>query len=536
MLEKIQKFGGALFTPVLLFPFAGIAIALGILFTTEMVMGSIAKPGTLWYQIWNLVMEGGWTVFRQMPLLFVVALPIGMAKKQNARCAMEALILFLTFHYFLSAILSQWGSYFGVNFSLDAGGTSGLAMVANIKTLDMGIMGALLISGIVIFIHNKFYDTNLPDWIGVFRGSTFVYAIGFIVMIPMAFLMALIWPKVQSGMSIFQIFAAQTGALGVWIFIFLERILIPFGLHHLLYFSFYYDNAIVHGGIYATWAENLPMLAASTEPLKVLAPYARFTLTGLSKMFGCLGIAMAFYSTAKPGKKKITLGLLIPITLTAILCGITEPIEFTFLFIAPMLFVIHALLAATLATIEYLFGLVGIFSGGAIEMAAFNWIPLMRNHWHLYIVQFIIGFIFTGIYFVIFRTIILKFNLKTPGREDTPEEVKFYSKKDYKEKQGGTSANETNDTSSAPSLTGENDNSMSFEAKILAGLGGKDNIVEVTNCATRLRVGIKDPSLVKDDAYFKSIGAFGCMKAHDSVQVIIGLKVAKVRDDFEKLL
>ena len=517
-MQKIQKFGGAMFTPVLLFAFAGIVIGIGTLFTTETIMGSLAAPSSMWYKCWNVLLQGGWTVFNQLPLLFVVGLPIGMAKKQNARCCMEALVLYLTFHYFLSTMLSQWGGVFGVDFAQEVGGTSGLTMIANIKTLDMGMMGALAIAGIVIYLHNRFFDTELPEWLGTFSGSTFVFMVGFFVMIPVAVLAALLWPKIQLGMFAFQGFVKGAGALGIWVFVFLERALIPFGLHHILYSPFYYDNVVVPGGLYAYWATKLPEIAASSASLKSLVPMAGFTSTGFSKIFGCPGIALAFYSTAKKEKKKKILGLLIPITLTAIFCGVTEPIEFTFLFVAPVLFVVHALLAATLSTTMYLAGIVGIHSGGAIEMASLNWIPLMGNHWKQYLLLLVIGLAFTGIYFVVFKFLIQKFDFKTPGREDD-EEIKFGSKEEFREKKGS-----------------KQDQKIEFAQLILEGLGGKDNIEDVTNCATRLRVNVKDETLCKDDPYFKSIGAHGCSVNGKSFQVIIGLKVAGVRDDFESLL
>lgn len=517
-MQKIQKFGGAMFTPVLLFAFAGIVIGIGTLFTTETIMGSLAAPSSMWYKCWNVLLQGGWTVFNQLPLLFVVGLPIGMAKKQNARCCMEALVLYLTFHYFLSTILSQWGGVFGVDFAQEVGGTSGLTMIANIKTLDMGMMGALAIAGIVIYLHNRFFDTELPEWLGTFSGSTFVFMVGFFVMIPVAVLAALLWPKIQLGMFAFQGFVKGAGALGIWVFVFLERALIPFGLHHILYSPFYYDNVVVPGGLYAYWATKLPEIAASSASLKSLVPMAGFTSIGFSKIFGCPGIALAFYSTAKKEKKKKILGLLIPITLTAIFCGVTEPIEFTFLFVAPVLFVVHALLAATLSTTMYLAGIVGIHSGGAIEMASLNWIPLMGNHWKQYLLLLVIGLAFTGIYFVVFKFLIQKFDFKTPGREDD-DEIKFGSKEEFREKKGS-----------------KQDQKIEFAQLILEGLGGKDNIEDVTNCATRLRVNVKDETLCKDDPYFKSIGAHGCSVNGKSFQVIIGLKVAGVRDDFESLL
>jgi PTS system arbutin-like IIC component len=520
MIQKIQKFGGAMFTPVLLFAFAGLVVGIGTLFTTQAIMGNLAAPTSIWFKFWNVILQGGWTVFNQLPLLFVIGLPVGMAKKQNARCCMEALVLYLTFQYFLSTILSQWGNIFGVNYAAEVGGSSGLTMIANIKTLDMGMIGALLISGIVIFIHNKYFDTELPEWLGIFNGSVFVFMIGFFVMIPIAFLTALVWPKVQLGIFAFQGFVKSAGALGVWVFHFLERGLIPFGLHHLVYSPFFYDSAVVPGGLVANWVKMLPELAASTDSLRVLCPEAGFAATGFAKVYGCLGVALAFYATAKPGKKKTVLGLLIPITLTAMLCGITEPIEFTFLFVAPALFVVHALLAATLATTMYLVGIVGQNDGGLIGQLSMNFIPLMKNHWQQLLLEIIIGLIFTAIWFLVFRFLILKFNLKTPGREDDNDEIEFGSKEKYIDKKAGK---------------GQDDKEALCE-KILEGLGGKDNIVDVTNCATRLRVNVKDETLCKDDAYFKSIGTHGCSINGKAYQVIIGLKVPSVREKFETLL
>lgn len=224
-----------MFTPVLLFAFAGVVVGLGTLFTTQAIFGDLAAPTSTWHLCWNVVLQGGWTVFNQLPLLFAVSLPIGLAKKQNARCCMEALVGYLTFHYFVSTLLSQWGGSFGVDFSAEVGSTSGLAMIASIKTLDMGMVGALAISGVIIAVHNRFFDTELPDWLGVFNGSVFVYVVSFFVLLPIAVLCCFVWPHVQDGISALQGFLTSTGLVGVWVFTFLERILIPFGLHHLVY-------------------------------------------------------------------------------------------------------------------------------------------------------------------------------------------------------------------------------------------------------------------------------------------------------------
>lgn len=520
MMQKIQKFGGAMFTPVLLFSFAGVMVGIGTLCTTEAVLGSLAAPTSMWYLVWNVILQGAWCVFNQLPLLFVVGLPIGLASKQAARCCMEALVLYLTFHYFVNTILSQWGGVFGVDFSAEIGGSSGLTMIANIKTLDMGMFGALLVSGIVIYLHNKFFDTELPEWLGSFNGSTFIFMIGFLVMLPVALLSVIIWPNIQHGMQIFQNFVMTSGAFGVWVFIFLERLLIPFGLHHLMYSPFYYDNLVCPGGIYSYWATQLPALASSTASLKSLCPQASFTATGFSKLFGCPGIALAFYATAKPEKKTQLKGLLIPITLTAIVCGVTEPIEFTFLFIAPVLFVVHAFLAACLSTTMNLFGIVGVFSGGLIEMSSLNFIPLMSTHWKEYLLLLVIGLVYTAIYFVVFRFLIVKFDFKTPGREES-DETKFYSKAEFRARQAGNV---------------EMDKKTMLAAMIMEGLGGADNIVDVTNCATRLRINVKDETVVKDDAYFKGVGSHGISKNGKAMQVIVGMSVPSVREKFENIM
>ncbi|MDV4150438.1 alpha-glucoside-specific PTS transporter subunit IIBC [Clostridium sp. AL.422] len=516
VMQKVQRFGGAMFTPVLLFTFAGIMVGLSILFKNQEIMGTLANENGTWYKFWLLIEEGAWTVFRQLPLLFAIGLPIGLAKKQQARACMESFVIYLTFNYFLSAILQLWGPAFGVNFALEAGGGTGLATIAGIKTLDTGMVGAILISGIVVYIHNRYFDTELPEYLGTFKGSTFVYIIGFFVMIPVAFAIALIWPKVQGLIASLQEFLKSSGGVGVWTYTFLERILIPTGLHHFIYSPFMFDSAVVEGGISVYWAAHLSEFSTSGASLKELFPAGGFGLYGLSKVFGAIGISTAIYSTAKKEKKKLIAGLLIPATLTAVATGITEPLEFTFLFIAPVLFFVHALLAATLSTISFSLGVVGNFSNGLIEWSALNWIPLFKYHASTYITQIIIGLIFILIYFFVFRFLILKFNFKTPGREEEDESSKLYTKADFKEKQK---------------------NSGSEKARLfLEALGGKDNIADVTNCATRLRLTVKDENLVKDASEFKRAGAHGVVKNGKSIQIVVGLSVPKVRDDFESLL
>ncbi|RKW25496.1 MAG: alpha-glucoside-specific phosphotransferase enzyme IIB component, partial [Granulicatella sp.] len=471
MMKKIQRFGGAMMAPVLLFAFTGIVVGIASLFTNPQVMGSIANEGTNWYKFWFVISEGGWTVFRQMPLLFAIGLPISLANKTNARACLEAFALYTTYNYFVAAMLAQW-SFFGVDMSQEAGGTSGLAVIAGVKTLDTNLFGAIIISAIVVYLHNKYFDKKLPDFLGVFQGTVFVYIIGFLVMIPCAFITALCWPKVQIGINNLQQLLKVSGPIGVWIYTFLERALIPTGLHHFVYTPFIFGPAAVPGGIQTYWVQHISQFAQSTKPLKEMFPQGGFALHGNSKIFGSVGIALAMYSTAKPENKKKVAGLLLPVLLTAIVSGITEPLEFTFLFIAPVLFGLHAVLAATMSTLMYMFGVVGNFGGGFLDFMFLNWIPMFKNHSGTVITQIVIGLIFTCIYFILFRFLILKMDLKTPGREDEDEEMKLYTKADYKAKHGEDGAQ------GAAAIAG-GDEYAQKGAIILEALGGRENIEEL---------------------------------------------------------
>lgn len=516
-MQKIQRFGGAMFTPVLLFSFSGIMVGLSALFMNPSIFGSWAATDSMWYRSWFIIQEGAWTVFRQMPLLFAIGLPIGLAKKQNARCVLEAFTIYVTFNYFLSAILQFWGSEFGVDFIKAVGEADGLTNICGIKTLDTGMLGALVISGIVVWIHNRYFDTELPEWLGIFSGSSFVVMIGFFAMIPLAFVFAVFWPKVQSAMMLMQEFFKASGTVGIGLYAFCEKILLPTGLHHFIYAPFALDSAVVPGGLEAYWNLHLNEFANSTLPLKELLPAGGFHLYGTPKVFAPMGITLAFYTTAKKEKRKQVLALMIPAALTAMFTGITEPIEFTFLFIAPQLFVVHAVLCALLNAAMNAIGVRGAFANGLIAWLAQDWIPCWKNHWQTYVMQILLGLVFTVIWFIVFRFLIKKFNFKTPGREEAYEETKLYTKKDYRERK-------------------EANTSSAYAVQILEYLGGKANIIDVTNCATRLRINVENPDLVREENEFKKIGAHGLSVNGSAVQVIIGLKVPKIREEFEACL
>jgi len=524
MLSQIQRFGGAMFTPVLLFPFAGIVVGIAIMLRNPLFVGeALTAPDNLFAQIVHIIEEGGWAVFRNMPLIFAVGLPIGLAKQAQGRACLAVLISFLTWNYFINAMGMTWGHFFGVDFSAEPTAGSGLAMIAGIKTLDTSIIGAIIISGLVTAIHNRFFDKPLPVFLGIFQGTSFVVILAFFVMIPCAWLTLLGWPKVQMGIESLQAFLRTAGALGVWVYTFLERILIPTGLHHFVYGPFIFGPAAVEGGIQVYWAQHLQEFSQSTVPLKTLFPEGGFALHGNSKVFGSVGIALAIWYTASPENRVKVAGLLIPATLTAVLVGITEPLEFTFLFISPLLFAIHAVLAATMATVMYTFGVVGNMGGGLLDQfLPQNWIPMFHNHASTVFTQIGIGLCFTGIYFVVFRTLIERLNLKTPGREES--EIKLYNKADYKAARGQTTA-----PAAASQQVGQ-------AAGFLQALGGAANIESINNCATRLRIALVDMTKTQSDDVFKALGAHGVVRRGNGIQVIVGLHVPQVRDQLESLM
>ncbi|MGX8833221.1 alpha-glucoside-specific PTS transporter subunit IIBC [Amedibacillus sp. YH-ame6] len=519
MKQKIQKFGGAMFTPVLLFAFAGIMVGLATTCMNPQIVGDLANPESIWFKFWSMISAGANTVFNQLPLLFAISLPIALAKKQNARACMETFVIYITFNYFLSEFLNQFGTNIGVDFTADVGGTSGLAMIAGIKTLDTGMIGAIIIAGLAIFLHNRYYEKDLPDYLGVFKGSAFVVMIGFFVMIPVAILVAMIWPHFQTLLLGVQGFFKESGYFGLFSYNILQKLLLPFGVHHFIYAPVLFDNVLVEGGTIGYWAQHLPEFVNSTKPLVEVYPLGGFSNGELAKIFGVIGVALAFYKTANPKKRKMVIALMIPACLTSMMTGITEPLEFTFLFVAPMLYIVYSVLSAVLAVAMLAVGVVGNFGQGIPNIIFLNLVPLFKNNVMMYVMMFVVGIAFIFIYYYVFKFMILKFDYKTPGRE-IDEDVKLLTKDEYQMlKDGEVKSKDKYDVDG-----------------LILCLGGGDNILEISNCATRLRLLVKDEKEIQSLDEFKKYGAIGLVKNGDSIQVIIGLDVPKVRESMELTL
>lgn len=517
-----------MFAPAMLFSISGLMVGVSALATSVDIVGDLAVYGTPWYVFWTIIQRGSWTVFKRLPLLFAVALPIGLAQKQPARCCLEALVAYFVYCFFLSEIIKLSGDNLGLKYPASLTPASGIAVIDGIKTLDTGIIGPLAVSATVVAIHDRFYDAKVPDWLGTFSGSSLVYLISFFAVFALAAISAAIVPFVYAVTETLRHALVSVGPFGVGVFVFLERALEPMGLHHLLYMPIYYDNLVIHDGIYATWTNLLPILSHSTRPLNELAPWAGFTATGWSKLFGLPAIAAAFYFTAKPERRAGLKAILLPAIVASVVCGVTEPLEFLFMFTYPGLFLLYAVLSSCLAMAMNLFGIVGIFSGGLMEMTAFNFIPLMRMHASSYLLALGIGLMFSAVFFLVFRGLILAFDLKTPGREDHIASdaalARLAGKSSAKE---GAAQNGTDNQSSQDHLLAK---------QVVALLGGVSNIVGATNCATRLRVEVADPSVVADNAAFVAAGARGLIVTGKTAQVIIGVSVPRIKEHFDRII
>lgn len=337
-----QTFGGAMAVPIAFLPFTGLLLAITNILTMPELMGSLASPDSNFFKVMSVIQSGSWTIFRNFPLLFCMALPVGLAKTAQARAALVAFFTYMAFNYFVNSILTFWGSDFGVNFSQDVGKESGLAMIGGIKTLDTSIVFSLLIGGIVTWIHNRFFEKRLHDYLAIFQGMALVFIISFFVMLPLAWLACLLWPKIQLGINAMQIFYIEAGVPGMGIFTFINHLLVPTGLHRFVYFPFYFGPAVVDGGLYAHWINNVATFASSAVSLKEQFPAGGYSLEGNICVFCSIGAGLAMYATAHKEQKRKVAALVFPAILTAVTVGITEPIEFTYLFISPFLFVLNA--------------------------------------------------------------------------------------------------------------------------------------------------------------------------------------------------
>lgn len=521
----LQRVGRSFMLPIAILPVAGLLLGIGSSFTNETTitaygLQAILGEGTILHGLLMIMSKAGGIIFDNLPLIFAVGVAIGMAKSEKEVAALSALIAFFVMNVSINAVLILNGQVLADGSIAPHVLEGTIASVCGMQSLQMGVFGGIIVGLGVSALHNRFHKIILPNALSFFGGSRFVPIISTVVYLFVGIGMYFVWPVVQNGIFALGGLVTGTGYIGTLIFGIVKRALIPFGLHHVFYLPFWQtavggtmtiDGNLIQGGQNIFFAQ-----LASSNVAHFSADATRyFSGEFIFMIFGLPGAALAMYRCAKPEKKKAAGGLLLSAALTCMLTGITEPIEFSFLFVAPMLFVVQVILAGAAYMIAHVLNIaVGLtFSGGLLDLFLFG--ILQGNSKTSWMMIIPVGIVYFFLYYFIFSFLIKRFNLKTPGREEDDEETKLYTKADVnaRKEAGKDGINEM----------------------IARGLGGKRNISDVDCCATRLRCSVKDSQLV-DERVLKQTGASGVIKKGQGVQIIYGPSVTVIKSNFEEYL
>ncbi|WP_418453062.1 glucose PTS transporter subunit IIA [Candidatus Ventrimonas sp.] len=533
----LQRVGRSFMLPIAVLPVAGLLLGIGSSFTNETTIATyglqgILGNGTVLHALLMIMSKAGNVIFDNLPIIFAVGVAIGMAKAEKEVAALSAMISFFVMHASINAVLLLAGKVLADGTIAPDVLEGTIANVCGIQTLQMGVFGGILVGLGVAALHNRFYKIELPNALSFFGGSRFVPIISTVTYVGIGILMYFIWPAVQNGIFALGGLVTGTGYFGTLIFGIIKRALIPFGLHHVFYMPFWQtavggtmmvDGNLIQGGQNIFFAQ-----LASSDVMHFSADATRyFSGEFIFMIFGLPGAALAMYRCAKPEKKKAAGGLLLSAALACMFTGITEPIEFSFLFVAPMLFAVQVILAGSAYMVAHILNIaVGLtFSGGLLDLVIFGVLQGNAKTSWLRIIP--AGIVYFLLYYVLFSFLIKKFDLKTPGREDDDEETKLYTKADVnarrteaKEGESGSQAENSKDSRSAA---------------IAMGMGGRNNITSVDCCATRLRCSIADSSLV-DEKLLKSTGAVGVIVKGQGIQIIYGPQVTVIKSELEAYL
>lgn len=520
----LQRVGRSFMLPIALLPVAGLLLGIGSSFTNETMLAayglnSVIHPGTLIYTILDVMSQTGSAVFNNLALLFAMGVAIGMARKEKEVAALSGAVAYIIMNTAIQAMINAAGG-------VEAMPANSTTTMLGITTLQMGVFGGIVVGLGVAALHNKFYKIELPQVLAFFGGTRFVPIVSSIVYLVVGIAMFYIWPVVQSGIAALGALVLASGYAGTFIYGLLERALIPFGLHHVFYMPFWQTavgGTAIIDGVTVTGAQNIFFAELASKSTTVFSVSATRFMAGKFPfmMFGLPGAALAMYQCAKPEKRKAAGGLLLSAALTAFLTGITEPLEFTFIFVALPMYAVHCVLAGLSFMLMHILNVgVGMtFSGGLIDLVLFGVMQgNAKTHWVWVVV---VGAVYFVLYYIIFRFMISKFDYKTPGRDDA-EEVKLYTRADVNARSAASG-------STAPA----GDDPVS--ALIVEGLGGAANLSDVDCCATRLRCTVKDAALVRQDV-LKASGASGVICKGNGVQVVYGPKVAVIKAKLEDYL
>lgn len=526
MMDAMQSFSKALMGPVLFLPIAGMIQAL----SSVMSNTALVAEGGIVYIIGRFINGGIGAILSNLGILFCVGVSMSLAKKRKADAAFVSLVAYLVW---LSAN-SRWLSVAGLMIAGDTAGDlygTGQTICLGYHVTDMGVFLGMILGVVAAQVHNRFIGTEFDGAFALYGNSKFVFIVLLPIVLVLAIVAAYVWPVAAAGINALTGVMAGAGAFGVFLYGFLNRILIPTGLHHLVWSPFLYSalgDSMMVGAEQIVGAKPVFLALLSDNTITSMPESARFLTYGLMKTFGVIGVALAFIVTAKKEKKAATRAQVIPSTLTAVLVGVTEPLEFSFLFAAPVLWVVYSVLDGLFQMVVYLMNVRVCATNGIIDFLVLN-LPagIGRTHWPMYVA---VGLVEITVVFVVFKILIEKLSLKTPGREDG-EDVTDLSANAAAVKQqirGGGSAQ-----SGAEAAGGKLEQDA---LHVIEGLGGAGNIENVDNCMTRLRVQVKDAAVVKDKDWFKPTGSAGLVVKGNNIQVIYGPRVMKMRAAVEQVL
>lgn len=504
-----QRFGKSFMLPIAVLPAAGLLLGIG---------GALSNPNSIkaypvldiaWLQhVFTIMAAAGNIVFANLAILFAVGIAVGLARSDKGTAGLAAVLAFLVMNSTINALLKITGTL-----AKDSLASVGQGMSLGVQTLETGVFGGVVVGIMTYYLHKRFHKAELPQFLGFFGGSRFVPIVCSFAAIFLGCIMFVVWPHFQKIIFGLGGIVDSTGYIGTLIYGFVLRMLGPFGLHHIFYLPFWTTalggTAVINGQLVEGTQRIFFAQLGDPATQHYYIGISRF-MSGrfITMMFGLIGACLAMYQTAKPEKKKVVGGLLLSAGLTSFMTGITEPIEFSFLFVAPQLYVLHAFFDGCAFMIAHILEItVGqTFSGGCIDLILFGILQgNAKTNW-LYIPM--VGVPWFFLYYLSFKYLILKFDFKTLGREDDDAE--------------------SEESEEAVQVT-------SRAAQVIEGLGGRANIEELDCCATRLRVTVKDPEKVRE-RLLKASGSRGVLRSGKGVQVIYGPQVSVIKNEVEELM
>ena len=498
LFSLLQRIGQSFMLPIALLPIAGIFLGIGSSLTNTNMLAAyhlkgLMGPGTAPYILFSLLNSAGSIIFDNLPILFAVGVAIGMARSEKATAALSSIIAFFVMHSTIGSLIT----YTGRSHSFLTGATT---EIVGITSLQMGVFGGIIVGLGVAALHNRFYKIELPKVFSFFGGTHFIPIISAITYVGIGILMFYIWPPIQILINDAGKLVLMSGYGGTFVYGLLERALIPFGLHHVFYMPFWQTavggRELVNGQL-IEGAQNIFFAELASPDTSHFSVAATRFMSGKFPlmMFGLPGAALAMYTCARPENKKAVGSLLLSAAISSAVTGITEPLEFAFLFVAPPLYVIHCAFAGLSYMLMHMLN-VGIgmtFSGGFLDFFLFGILQGNTKTSWLHVIP--VGILYFIVYFIVFRVMILKFNYQTPGHE----------------KDNATPVNNADNKSQ----------------QILDGLGGLENISDLSCCATRLRVTLHRPSKLNKEKLLAT-GAAAVVANGDGVQVVYGPEVTVI--------